>query len=189
MKLEVNLGVQSKVTPVIEDVQAWAKDNKKFIKEFSKFILESGAIALSANQLLVDGEVSEARICGFRTGDDECEFWINPKITDVKGKPEPNIETCLTHGFEKLVVADRVKAVKVTYTDVKGSEVKVMSEGDDSLAVQHAIDHLDGIHEFLMDLPQDIDDTIVKIEDVTFHPVKLNRAQTRNKKKRARKKK
>jgi peptide deformylase len=194
MKLEINKNCQSEPTTNIFDIKKWSVKNAEFLSAFEEFVKDSGSLGLAANQLLVDGEPCNFRLCAFNV-DGEYEVWFNPKLEEAKGQPSPQAETCLTHGFDKLVVADRVNGVKVSYKDSEG--IKNSDFQEDNLkcyVIQHTLDHLDGIHEYLMDLPDvdDISDEVVDAKDVFVEAsslVKQNRAQKRNKRKRERKSK
>jgi peptide deformylase len=190
MKIEINLGAQSGVAKPIKSVKKWITANSEFIDAFTTFAKESGSLSLSANQLLVDGKVCDYRVCTIEV-DGGYEVWFNPKMTDAKGQPMPNIETCLTHGFENIVVADRVPGLKVEFTNIDGKKVKntyLKDDGNTCYAVQHTLDHLDGIPEITMPLPQDIDDTVVRREDVLVAEATVDKTVHKNKRKRERKK-
>lgn len=189
MKLEINEDVQSPETKPIRGMSKFIESNAEFLEEFKQFVIESGTLGLAANQLKVDDKVCKHRVCAFHI-DGEYEVWINPKLLEVKGTPTPNVETCLTHGFDQLVVADRVAGVKIAYNDINGKLQKETFEGDlKCLVVQHVIDHLDGITEFTMPLPDEVDDTVVKASDVIMAPEVADRKVNKNKRKKDRKKK
>lgn len=188
MKLEINFGEQSKETKTIRGVAKFAEKNESFIKAFKKFVMESGALGLAANQLIVDGKVCKYRVCGFNNNG-TFELWVNPKLLEVKGQPQPAISTCLTFGFEQLVVADRVSGVKVSYADTEGKVHKeIFEDSEKCQVVQHVLDHLDGIPMYTMPLPTDIDDTVIDPKDV-MNIEEDNPKTTKNKIKRERKKK
>ena len=189
MELEINFGEQSKETKAIRGVAKFAEKNEEFLVAFEKFVMESGALGLAANQLIVDGKVCKHRVCGFNNNG-TFELWINPKLLEVKGQPQPEIATCLTFGFERLVVADRVKGVKVSYANTEGKVNKeIFEDSEKCQAVQHVLDHLDGIPMYTMPLPTDIDDTVVDPKDVINIQEEPNPKTTKNKIKRERKKK
>jgi peptide deformylase len=68
---------------------------------------------------------------------------INPKILELSGEDRAQ-EGCLSFP-EIFVSVTRAKRVKVTYTDLNNEEIVVEAEGLLSRAIQHEIDHLNGI--------------------------------------------
>jgi peptide deformylase len=194
MKLAINENHQSEPTINIFDIEKWTETNADFLTAFEEFVKETGSLGLAANQLLVDDKPCEYRVCAFNV-DGEYEVWFNPKLMEAKGQPSPQAETCLTHGFEQLVVADRVNGIKVDYKTESGSKKSAIEENNlKCQVIQHTLDHLDGMHEHLMALPEadSITEDVVDAKDVFVaapSPVKANRKEKRNKRKRERKSK
>jgi len=70
---------------------------------------------------------------------------INPTVTKVYGEPDKAVEGCLSFPGLWLRVARRPE-IEVEFTDRDGKQVKAVFEGQEARAVQHEIDHLDGIN-------------------------------------------
>lgn len=69
---------------------------------------------------------------------------INPKITASSKKRILMEEGCLSFPGEFFQIS-RPEEVKVRYTDAKGNNIKLKADGLLARALQHEIDHLDGI--------------------------------------------
>jgi peptide deformylase len=69
---------------------------------------------------------------------------INPKITSKSWKKETGEEGCLSFPG-KFIPVKRNKKVVVKALDKNGAKISIKAEGILSRALQHEIDHLDGI--------------------------------------------
>jgi peptide deformylase len=80
---------------------------------------------------------------------------VNPEIIDQSDQVGMVVEGCLSlHGVQ--IEVRRPKRVKVKWFDVDGKEHKTKMGKDESRAVQHEIDHLNG--KLIIDYPDDTDE-------------------------------
>jgi peptide deformylase len=162
MKFEIIPNEQTPVVDEIEDIELFfIKNIYKLIafKEFAETLTH--AAGLAANQCSIDGQrfmirafalknwgynpYSEANRAGYSAG----ETWkvvIDPKIIEYIGIKEIKCEGCLTW-VGKKVVAERSRAVSVSYYDEEGVKHIEVYKGFDAQVWQHEINHLNGIPE------------------------------------------
>lgn len=69
---------------------------------------------------------------------------VNPRITYTSRKKEVDIEGCLSFP-KKFIPIQRPEQVRVKATNELGEEVVIKAKGLLARALQHEIDHLDGI--------------------------------------------
>ncbi len=75
---------------------------------------------------------------------DRLQAIVNPEIVWASADEEPASEGCLSIPAVQAEII-RKRAVKVKGFDLQGQELMIDTEGDAARAVQHEIDHLDGI--------------------------------------------
>ena len=99
----------------------------------------AGGVGLSANQV-----GSLQRVATLHLPEDESAIiLINPEVRDTEGEREV-IEGCLSFpGYEGIV--KRAVTVKARWLDENGSRIKVTTEELYAQALEHEIDHLNGI--------------------------------------------
>lgn len=110
-----------------------------------KYGLRAG-IGIAAPQIAINKRM----IAVYLIDDNETlhEFaWFNPKIIShsVEETYLENGEGCLSVDRDVPGYVPRYARIRVKATDLTGKEVKVKLKGLASIAVQHEIDHLDGI--------------------------------------------
>ena len=76
--------------------------------------------------------------------DGKTHILINPKIKSKSWKKETAEEGCLSFPG-KFISIKRHKKVKVEALDKDGNKIKIAAEGILARAIQHEVDHLDGI--------------------------------------------
>ena len=76
--------------------------------------------------------------------EDKTLVFINPQITSMSKEKITELEGCLSFPGTYLPIA-RSSKIKVRYLDEKGKKAKIKAEGFLARALQHEIDHLDGI--------------------------------------------
>jgi peptide deformylase len=76
--------------------------------------------------------------------DGEDRVVVNPAITRRAGPEEVDDEGCLSLGTVRVPV-ERQLEVTLEGKDVEGNDVKLELEGMPARAVQHEVDHLDGV--------------------------------------------
>jgi peptide deformylase len=77
-------------------------------------------------------------------GQSTLHILINPKITTYSKEKSKIEEGCLSFPG-KFYVVSRPSSVKVRFLDETGKNVKIKADGLLARALQHEIDHLDGI--------------------------------------------
>lgn len=157
-EFEIIPNEQTPCVPEINDVEVFIKENKDKLDEFLKFASEcSNAAGLAANQVSIDGERLMMKVFALRelTTDDgefqSTDGWgwrliINPIIEEYIGMKEIKGEGCLTWKG-KMVVAERSRAVAVTYYDINGKKFTEGYKGFVAQIWQHEINHLNGVAE------------------------------------------
>ncbi len=115
------------------------KDIQKLIKKMRETMLSNDGIGLAGPQVGVS-----LQICVIEYENVFYTF-INPKIT-AYSKDEKVIaeEGCLSFPGKFLMV-ERYEKIKVRYLNEKGKKCKMKATGTLSRALQHEIDHLNGI--------------------------------------------
>lgn len=99
----------------------------------------AGGVGLSANQVGSLQRVATLHL----PGDESAIILINPELQDTEGEREI-IEGCLSFpGYEGMV--KRAVTVKARWLDENGSRIKVTTEELYAQALEHEIDHLNGI--------------------------------------------
>ena len=113
------------------------------IRELAKDMIETmdaaGGVGLAANQI---GALQ--RVVTLHLPEEESGLiLVNPEIKDTQGEREV-IEGCLSlPGYEGLV--KRSAIVKARWLDENGSKIKVTAENLFAQALEHEVDHLNGI--------------------------------------------
>ena len=115
---------------------------KKLVKDMLETMYKAPGVGLAAPQVGV-----LKRVCVIDVYHDEEAshiVLINPKIIEKKGKKTYMEEGCLSFpGITKKV--KRWNTLKVTAVDERGMPIIIEGNGLLSRALQHEIDHLDGI--------------------------------------------
>lgn len=146
---EIISNEQTPRVPEIDDINKYITDNYAVLQEF----LENcrwrlNAAGLACNQTSLNGE--RLMIRAFAHKDVYDKIWrlvINPVITEYIGIKEIKCEGCLTW-VGKTVVAERSRAVKVSYYDINGNfYANEFHKGFDAQVWQHEINHLNGVEE------------------------------------------
>lgn len=110
---------------------------KQMIKDMFETMVQAKGLGLAAPQV---GIRQRFFIIEF---DEHKWVFINPKILKASGK-ESAEEGCLSVlGLREIV--QRASKVTCRATDLNGSEFEVEAEGLMARAIQHEIDHLDGV--------------------------------------------
>jgi len=120
---------------------------KKLAKDMLK-ILDDQGIALAANQV---GQLKRLIVLKFESKNKEVEtipetILINPQVIWQSKEKDIAEEGCLSFMDPEIrAEVKRAKKVKVKAQDISGKEVIVKKEGLFARALQHEIDHLEGI--------------------------------------------
>lgn len=111
---------------------------KKTVKNMSDSMYNAPGVGLAACQI---GMLSRIVVLDVGEG---LEVYINPEIIEFLGQNTDMEEGCLSFPHVRINVK-RYPSVKVRSIDIKGNEFIVSAEGLRSHALQHEIDHLDGV--------------------------------------------
>ncbi|QQS60904.1 MAG: peptide deformylase [Candidatus Moraniibacteriota bacterium] len=111
---------------------------RQLAKEMTKTMYESKGVGLAAQQI---GKALQ--ICVIDV-DGNLHTLINPKITSFSRNMHTDDEGCLSIP-RKFFPIERHWKVTVRYTDEEGVERKMRASGLLARAVQHELDHLNGI--------------------------------------------
>lgn len=120
-----------------EPVKEINNDIRKLVDDMFETMYESKGVGLAAPQVGVN-----LRLAVIDTGDDPLVL-INPEIIKTSGK-ETCDEGCLSlPGLSEKV--ERAKKVVAEATDIDGARYEIEAEDLLARAIQHELDHLDGI--------------------------------------------
>jgi peptide deformylase len=100
----------------------------------------SGRLGVAAPQIGVSKRIFVVKLGRYA----EMKTFINPRITYMDGETEDGREGCLSIPNLFFDVR-RSTSVRVAAKDIDGSPFTIRADGWDARALQHEIDHLDGI--------------------------------------------
>lgn len=116
---------------------------KKMIQEMFDLMYEHEGIGLSANQVDLPYRLVVINVSGDPAIKDEEYVFINPVVSDRKGTEEDR-EGCLSFPEIYAPVA-RPERVAVNAYALNGEELSFEFDGLYARAVQHEVDHLEGV--------------------------------------------
>ena len=125
------------------DVEAFDDDLRSLVRDMFETMYHADGIGLAATQVGVRARVL---VIDLRREDepDVRLALVNPKVVWASGETDKQSEGCLSiPGIEEVV--ERPWAVRVEGFDPEGREVTVEVDDLYSRALQHEIDHLDGV--------------------------------------------
>ena len=133
----------------IADIALYLKMHGPYLQEFlDSCYSRYGAAGLACNQVSLNGDRFMVRAFAYK--DDFDKLWrlaIDPVIEEYIGMKEIKCEGCLTWKG-KVIVAERSRAVKVSYVDIKGNLHRgEIYKGFFGQVWQHEINHLNGVEE------------------------------------------
>ena len=111
---------------------------QKLIKDMLETMEQNNGVGLAAPQI---GQ--SLRLCVIRV-EEITYILVNPRVTYSSRKKETDIEGCLSFP-EKFIAIQRPEQVRVKALNELGMEVTLKAKGLLARALQHEIDHLDGI--------------------------------------------
>ena len=125
-----------------EDVTAFDKSLETLVEEMFESMYAAQGIGLAAPQIAISKRITVIDV-SFRKNPEEKLALINPEVIYIEGK-QTEEEGCLSLPEIREKV-NRAARVRVRAQNVKGEWFEV--EGDELLAraLQHEIDHLDGV--------------------------------------------
>lgn len=125
-----------------EEVTNFDDELKDFTKKLMNTMYMKRGAGLAAPQVgkairVISVDVSDRRNQGV--------VMVNPVIVSAEGKQKMQ-EACLSLPHPKIFgFVSRPKEIVVEYADVDGSKSSMKAEGMQAQALQHEIDHLDGV--------------------------------------------
>lgn len=139
--LEIKKNKEPVLRKRAEKVSKVDKEIRQLIVDMVQTMTKGQGIGLAAPQvgvlrrvIVVHGDFKGQRILCL----------INPKITKMSKEKEKDMEGCLSFP-EIFLEIKRAKEVEVKGLDINGKKVKIKAKGLLARALQHEIDHLDGI--------------------------------------------
>ncbi len=128
---------------VSKPVQKIDDEIKKLIEDMFETMYDAPGVGLAAIQIGVDKRV--VTIDATR-GDEEKNpmVFINPEIVSTSEEKDSKEEGCLSIA-EFYEEVERPSEVKVRYMDEKGKTHEIEADGLLARALQHEIDHLNGV--------------------------------------------
>ena len=150
MNFEIIPSQQTPKVPDITDVELFYIQNIEKLQAFIEYAqTRNDAVGLAANQVSLDGERLNLRVFALRKlHTDNWRLIVNPVITEHIGIKDIKCEGCLTW-VGKVVVAERSRAIRVSYYDELGVRHSEEYKGFEAQIWQHEINHLDGINEVI----------------------------------------
>ena len=134
-----------------EFIGDYIEAHREKLEAFLEFAsTRTDAVGLAANQVALDGDRFAVR--AFALGGRE-RYWrliIDPVITKYIGIKETKVEGCLTWKH-RSIVAERSRAVEVSYYDMEGDIHCEVHKGFDGQIWQHEVNHLNGVLEEVVD--------------------------------------
>ena len=124
----------------VRPVEAFDEALSAEVTEMFAVMRDEVGCGLAGTQVALDKRVAIINITGEPT---DCLVLINPEITQRRGKQSEE-EGCLSVPGIRAVVR-RAASVRVRALDLQGKPFEMEAEELLAVAVQHELDHLDGI--------------------------------------------
>jgi peptide deformylase len=144
MEREIRIYPDEVLRQKAERVEEFDSELKELVEDMFETMYKRGGVGLAANQVGVLKRVFILDLKAGRHGDGgEKMVFVNPEIVHAEGEVVHQ-EGCLSlPGLWKNV--KRARKIVVRAQDLDGKEFEIEAEGLLSRAIQHEIDHLDGI--------------------------------------------
>ena len=110
---------------------------KELIKDMTETMYENEGVGLAANQIGVDAQIMTVDV------GEGLLVLINPRVMESCGEDSAE-EGCLSLPDIKVAVS-RARKIKVRGLNEEGREIEIETEGLLARAIQHEIDHLNGV--------------------------------------------
>lgn len=118
---------------------------KKLLDDMLETMYASKGVGLAANQV---GVLKRLVVIDVEQGEDgqlgNPMFFVNPEIIWNSDENVCDFEGCLSVPEQRAEV-ERYLAIKVRYQDYNGKEQELYTDDFLAIALQHEIDHLDGV--------------------------------------------
>jgi len=127
-----------------DEVTAFGEDLRTLVQDMFETMYHAEGIGLAAPQVGVPLRVLVVDVRDRDEGGSEPRALVNPRVVEASEETDRSSEGCLSiPGLEEVV--ERPKSVVVVGRDPEGKEVRLEAEALFGRALQHEIDHLDGI--------------------------------------------
>ena len=133
----------------MKEVDFFDERLKEYVDIMFKRMYELEGVGLAANQIGIPYQilVIDTNTQKYESQENQEEgvklALVNPKIVEKKGKVE-STEGCLSFPGIQITIP-RAERVKVVAKDIEGKDVELEADGFLAIALQHEIDHLNGI--------------------------------------------
>jgi peptide deformylase len=128
-----------------EEVEAFDDELRDLVEDMFETMYHADGIGLAAPQIGISRRILVVDVRNEERGAEEGRIaLVNPRVVESSSDTERSTEGCLSiPGLEEWV--ERPFAVTVEGSDPEGREVRIEAGGLLARALQHEIDHLDGI--------------------------------------------
>lgn len=128
--------LKQSASPVVE----FKRELHQLVDSMAETMYHEGGVGLAANQV---GVLKQVTVIDISKKSSELREFINPKIISREGKASGE-EGCLSiPGYRDIV--ERSATVTVQALDRHGKEFELEADGLLAVALQHEIDHLNGV--------------------------------------------
>ncbi len=133
----------------MKEVDFFDKKLKEYVDVMFKKMYELEGVGLAANQIGIPYQIlvidtNTKKYDSQEEQEDGVKLaLVNPKIVKKEGKVK-STEGCLSFPGIQITIP-RAERVKVVAKDVEGKDVEIDADGFLAIALQHEIDHLNGI--------------------------------------------
>ncbi len=120
-------------------------DLRKFLDDMLETMYVADGVGLAAPQVGVSKRIVVIDVSGAEEGAEKSPiFLVNPEIVWHSDEKGCHFEGCLSVPEQRAEV-ERYLQVRVHYLDYDGKEQEILADELLAIALQHEIDHLDGI--------------------------------------------
>lgn len=117
-------------------------DLRKLVADMAETMYDAPGVGLAANQI---GILKRVMVLDVDAEKGDLRVFVNPEIVWQSDEKEEDEEGCLSVLPDAKVPVARAKQVKLKALDLDGKEVTFTAEGLLARAIQHEMDHLDGL--------------------------------------------
>ena len=118
---------------------------RKFLDDMLETMYVADGVGLAAPQVGVSKRIVVIDVSSAEEGAEKAPiFLVNPEIVWHSDEKGCHFEGCLSVPEQRAEV-ERYVQVRVHYLDYEGKEQEILADGLLAIALQHEIDHLDGI--------------------------------------------
>lgn len=127
-----------------EDVEAFDEDLQDLVEDMFETMYHADGIGLAGPQVGISRRVLVIDLSDQEDGGGERIALVNPRVVASSDETDKASEGCLSiPGLEEVV--ERSVSVEIHGFDPEGNELRFEASGLFGRALQHEIDHLDGI--------------------------------------------